>query len=41
LKRIAELTEGSSVRTNIALLKNNVAVAAEIAKVLDVGSYRR
>jgi pseudouridylate synthase len=34
LKRIAELTEGSSVRTNIALLKNNVAVAAEIARAL-------
>ena len=38
LRRLAELTEGSSVRTNIALLKNNVAVAAEIAKWLDVGS---
>jgi pseudouridine-5'-phosphate glycosidase len=34
LKRIAELTGGASVRTNIALLKNNVAVAAEIAKAL-------
>ncbi len=38
LKRLAELTEGASVRANIALLKNNVAVAAEIAKQLDVGS---
>ena len=37
LKRLAELTEGSSVRTNIALLKNNVAVAAEIAKALESG----
>lgn len=32
LKRLAELTEGATVRANIALLKNNVAVAAEIAK---------
>jgi pseudouridine-5'-phosphate glycosidase len=38
LKRLAELTEGASVRANIALLKNNVAVAAEIAKVLESGS---
>ena len=34
LKRLAELTQGESVQTNIALLKNNVAVAAEIAKAL-------
>ena len=34
LKRLAELTTGESVQTNIALLKNNVAVAAEIAKAL-------
>ncbi|MBI5301663.1 MAG: pseudouridine-5'-phosphate glycosidase [Chloroflexi bacterium] len=34
LKRLAELTSGESVQTNIALLKNNVAVAAEIAKAL-------
>ncbi len=34
LKRLAELTQGASVQTNIALLKNNVAVAAEIAKAL-------
>lgn len=34
LARIAELTEGKSVRANVALLKNNVAVAAEIAKLL-------
>ena len=38
LKRLAELTEGASVRANIALLKNNVAVAAEIAKGLESGS---
>ncbi len=34
LKRLAEITEGKSVRANVALLKNNVAVAAEIAKAL-------
>ncbi len=34
LARLAELSEGASVRANIALLKNNVAVAAEIAKLL-------
>ncbi len=34
LKRLEELTEGRSVRANIALLKNNVAVATEIAKAL-------
>ena len=34
LKRLEEITEGRSVRANIALLKNNVAVAAEIAKQL-------
>ena len=31
LARLAELTEGKSVKANIALLKNNVAVAAEIS----------
>jgi pseudouridine-5'-phosphate glycosidase len=36
LKRLAELTQGESVKTNVALLKNNVAVAAEIAKALAV-----
>jgi pseudouridine-5'-phosphate glycosidase len=40
LKRLAELTQGASVRANIALLKNNVAVAAEIAKALGVGSLK-
>jgi len=34
LKRLAELTGGESVQTNIALLKNNVAVAADIARAL-------
>jgi pseudouridylate synthase len=34
LRRLEEITEGRSVRANIALLKNNVAVAAEIAKSL-------
>jgi pseudouridine-5'-phosphate glycosidase len=34
LRRLEEITEGRSVRANIALLKNNVAVAAEIAKAL-------
>lgn len=38
LARIAELTEGKSVRANIALLKNNVAVAADIARALDAGN---
>jgi pseudouridine-5'-phosphate glycosidase len=37
LKRLAELTDGATVRANIALLKNNVAVAAEIAKALEIG----
>ncbi len=32
LARLAELTDGASMRANVALLKNNVAVAAEIAK---------
>lgn len=34
LKRLAELTGGESVKSNVALLKNNVTVAAEIAKAL-------
>jgi pseudouridine-5'-phosphate glycosidase len=34
LARIAELTDGQSVTTNIALLKNNATVAAEIAIAL-------
>ncbi len=38
LERLEELTRGESVKTNIALLKNNVAVAAEIAKALHVAT---
>ena len=34
LARIAELTDGESIRANIALLKNNAAVAADIAVAL-------
>ncbi|MEA1973419.1 MAG: pseudouridine-5'-phosphate glycosidase [Candidatus Cloacimonadota bacterium] len=34
LKRIVELTEGKSLITNIALVKNNVEVACKIAKEL-------
>jgi len=37
LNRLKELTRGESVRANVALLKNNVTVAAEIAKALVVG----
>ena len=36
LKRLAEITGGESVKTNVALLKNNVAVASEIARALEV-----
>lgn len=39
LKRLAELTQGESVRTNVALLRNNVAIAAEITKALYVSSH--
>jgi pseudouridine-5'-phosphate glycosidase len=34
LKRLAELTHGASVETNMALLKNNVRVGAELARAL-------
>ncbi len=34
LRRLADLTQEQSVRANVALLKNNVAVASEIAKLL-------
>ena len=34
LRRIAELTEGASVRANVALIRNNAALAAEIAGAL-------
>lgn len=37
LARIAELTAGQSMRTNIALLRNNAATAAEIALALRAG----
>jgi pseudouridine-5'-phosphate glycosidase len=40
LARLAELTEGKTVRANIALLKNNVAVAADIAKALQVSGFQ-
>ncbi|HKK30151.1 MAG TPA: pseudouridine-5'-phosphate glycosidase [Alphaproteobacteria bacterium] len=35
LKRLAELSQGKTLSTNIALLENNAAVAAEIAVALD------
>ena len=34
LKRVAELTGGASLRANIALIKNNARVGAEIAVAL-------
>ncbi|MGB1250975.1 MAG: pseudouridine-5'-phosphate glycosidase [Candidatus Promineifilaceae bacterium] len=34
LKRLVELTDGKSLRANVALLKNNAAAAAEIAVAL-------
>ena len=34
LKRIQELTEGKSLAANIALIKNNAAVGAQIAVAL-------
>jgi pseudouridine-5'-phosphate glycosidase len=34
LRRLADLTQERSVRANVALLRNNVAVASEIAKLL-------
>jgi pseudouridine-5'-phosphate glycosidase len=34
LTRLDELTEGRSVRSNVALLKNNIGVAADIARAL-------
>ncbi len=40
LKRLAEITQGTSVRANVALLKSNVAVAAEIAKELQVTGFK-
>ncbi len=34
LSRLAEITGEASLRANLALLKNNAAVAAQIAKAL-------
>lgn len=41
LKRVGELTNGRSIEANAALLKNNAAVAAEIASALAEDSRRR
>ena len=38
LKRLAQITGGESVKTNVALLKNNVTVASEIVKALEIKS---
>lgn len=38
LKRLAELTEGATLRANIALLEQNARVAAEIARQLMTGA---
>jgi len=35
LQRLAEWTDGMTVRANIALLKNNVVVAAQVARALE------
>ncbi|HTX80239.1 MAG TPA: pseudouridine-5'-phosphate glycosidase [Longilinea sp.] len=35
LNRVSELTHGASLKTNLALLKNNVRVASELAKAID------
>jgi pseudouridine-5'-phosphate glycosidase len=34
LQRVGELTHGNSLRTNLALLRNNARVAAQIAQYL-------
>jgi len=41
LKRINELTNGKSMRANLALLVNNARLAANIAKSLHAGTYRK
>jgi len=41
LKRVGELTGGKSIESNVALLKNNAKVAAEIACALSEVSNRR
>jgi pseudouridine-5'-phosphate glycosidase len=35
LARVAELTEGASVRANTALIQNNAAVAGRLARLLE------
>ena len=43
LQRVNELTGGESLRANLALLKNNARVAAQVAKAMSasqgIGSY--
>jgi pseudouridylate synthase len=34
LKRVSELSEGKSLKANLALLKNNAGIAAQIAQPL-------
>lgn len=41
LNRVAELTGGKSIEANVALLKNNASVAAEIAVTLYENAQRR
>lgn len=41
LQRISELTEGRSLRSNLALLLNNARLAAEIAKAISLRERRR
>lgn len=39
LRRVSELTGGSSLRTNLGLLRNNARVAAEIAPFIPIKPY--
>ena len=41
LQRISELTDGKSMRTNLALLLNNARLAAQIATALVAGQRTR
>jgi pseudouridine-5'-phosphate glycosidase len=41
LQRIGELTNGRSLRTNLALLLNNARLAAQIAKTMALMQRRR
>jgi pseudouridine-5'-phosphate glycosidase len=41
LQRISELTQGKSMQANLALLKNNARLAAQIAKALRALERRR